>query len=130
MKSKILKNIHDSVKKLHKNKIVDSVTMRKFDELCLDIAEPLSKTAIKELRRREKVSQPVFAKFLNVSASTVKKWETGEKKPSGAALRLLQIVKDHGIAIIINDEEQVENDDLHSSYKKALVDSAVVHRSN
>lgn len=102
MKSKILKNIHDSVKNLHENEIVDTITMRKFDELCLDVAEPLSKTAIKELRRREQVSQPVFAKVLNVSASTVKKWESGEKKPSGIALRLLMIVKNYGINIIVN----------------------------
>ena len=40
MKSKILKNIHNSVKNLHKNQIVNNVTMRKFDALCLDATEP------------------------------------------------------------------------------------------
>lgn len=109
MKSKILKNIHNSVKTLHDHHIVDNVTMRKFDELCLDAAEPLSKTVIQEIRRREKVSQPVFAKFLNVSSSTVKKWESGEKRPSGAALRLLHIIKEHGIIIILNQNEEADS---------------------
>lgn len=45
---------------------------------------------IKKIRLPEKISQPVFASFLSVSPSTVKKWETGEKIPSGIALRLLK----------------------------------------
>lgn len=38
----------------------------------------LSPRQIKLLRLREKVSQPVFAAFLNITPSTIKKWETGE----------------------------------------------------
>ena len=98
---KILDMVHESAKSLHDAGIVDSLTMKKFDELCLPPAEPLSKTAIKQIRLREKMSQPIFAKCLNVSPSTIKQWETGEKKPNGAALRLLHIVQDHGLTIII-----------------------------
>ena len=36
---------------------------------------------IKALRERHRVSQPVFARYLNTSESTVEKWETGAKKP-------------------------------------------------
>ena len=39
------------------------------------------------------VSQAVFAKMLNVSKATAVSWERGHRKPSGAARRLLQIVK-------------------------------------
>ena len=46
------------------------------------------------------VSQPVFARYLNTSASTVKQWESGEKRPSGMALKLLSIVKKHGLEIL------------------------------
>jgi len=46
------------------------------------------------------VSQPVFARYLNTSESTVEKWETGAKKPSGAALKLLSIVQKHGLQIL------------------------------
>jgi putative transcriptional regulator len=46
------------------------------------------------------VSQPVLARYLNTSASTVKKWETGDKHPSGMALKLLSIVQKHGLEIL------------------------------
>jgi predicted transcriptional regulator len=38
------------------------------------------------------MSQGVFAKMLNVSAKTVQSWEQGERRPSQAALRLLQVI--------------------------------------
>ncbi len=50
---------------------------------------------IKRIRKYFKVSQPVFAKLLNVSAETVKAWEQGKRVPDGAALRLLEVVEDH-----------------------------------
>lgn len=50
-----------------------------------------------------KVSQSVFASFLNVGVSTVQKWESpkAEKRPSGAAAKLLQLVEARGIAALI-----------------------------
>jgi putative transcriptional regulator len=47
-----------------------------------------------------RVSQPVFARYLNTSESTVEKWETGAKKPSGMALKLLTVVQKHGLQIL------------------------------
>ncbi|MEA2760520.1 MAG: putative transcriptional regulator [Methylobacteriaceae bacterium] len=55
---------------------------------------------IKKLRESNHVSQPVFAHFLNTSESTVEKWETGAKRPSGMALRLLTIVQKHGLRVL------------------------------
>jgi putative transcriptional regulator len=46
---------------------------------------------IRRLRARLGTSQAVFARLLNVSTTTEIKWETGRRKPSGAALRLLDI---------------------------------------
>jgi putative transcriptional regulator len=60
----------------------------------------LSGRQIKALRERNNVSQPVFARYLNTSASTVKKWEAGDKQPSGMALKLLSIVEKHGLEIL------------------------------
>ncbi|HLF66478.1 MAG TPA: DNA-binding transcriptional regulator [Gammaproteobacteria bacterium] len=100
MPNKILDVVHNSVKSLHDAGIVNSTTMREFNELCLAAAEPLSKTAIKQIRLKEKVSQPIFAKYLNVHPSTVKQWESGEKRPSGPALRLLHVVEHHGLQVI------------------------------
>lgn len=55
---------------------------------------------IKRLREKNHVSQPVFARYLNTSESTVKQWETGAKRPSGIALKLLAIVQKHGLQIL------------------------------
>lgn len=50
---------------------------------------------VERLRARLRVSQPVFAAILNVPTVTAISWEKGRRKPSGAALRLLQIAKKH-----------------------------------
>jgi putative transcriptional regulator len=54
---------------------------------------------VKKIRQSQKVSQPVFARYLNTSKSTVEKWETGAQKPSGIALKLLTIVEKHGLDV-------------------------------
>jgi putative transcriptional regulator len=79
---------------------VDAKTMRQFKTFRLE--EPKSYTAyeIKRLRLREKASQAVFAKYLNTSISTVQKWEIGEKKPSGPALKLLDLVERKGLKVL------------------------------
>jgi len=51
----------------------------------------LPPSEIRKLRKRLGTSQAVFARLLNVSTTTEIKWETGRRKPSGAALRLLDI---------------------------------------
>jgi putative transcriptional regulator len=61
----------------------------------------LQPNAIKQLRTREKLSQAVFALVLNTSASTIQKWESGEKKPSGPSLKLLSILKNKGLEVLI-----------------------------
>jgi len=51
---------------------------------------------IKKIREVNNYSQSIFAKILNVSIKTVQSWESGQRVPSHAALRLLEIV-DKGI---------------------------------
>lgn len=51
---------------------------------------------IKMIREKNRYSQGVFAKVLNVSVKTVQSWESGQRNPSQATLRLLEIV-DKGI---------------------------------
>ena len=58
-------------------------------------APRFSDKAIRSLRTRMRLSQPVFADVLNVSAETVKSWEQGKNFPSGAAARLLQVAQKH-----------------------------------
>jgi DNA-binding transcriptional regulator YiaG len=52
-----------------------------------------SPAEIVELREARKLSRPLFAQILNVPVVTVRKWESGERLPSGAALRLLQVMR-------------------------------------
>ena len=98
--SRILKSVHKSIKGLHEAGIVDTFTMREFDSLCLPEAPIFDAKKIQKLRKRENVSQPVFAVFLNVSSSTVKKWEAGDIYPNGAAIRLLDIIDHYGLGVI------------------------------
>ncbi len=75
--------------------------MREYDALYLAITPTLSAAAIKQIREHACVSQSVFARYLNTSPSTVQKWETGQKNPSGMALKLLHIVEKHGLGLLV-----------------------------
>ncbi|HEU5280736.1 MAG TPA: DNA-binding transcriptional regulator [Gammaproteobacteria bacterium] len=101
MKKSILDVVHASAKGLFDIDLVDAKTMHTFDALCLPPVQKLSPREIKSIRLREKVSQPVFAEYLNASASTVKKWETGEKHPTGPALKLLNMVAHKGLRVLL-----------------------------
>lgn len=101
MKKSILEVVHESAKDLYNAGLMDVQTMRSFDAMCLPPVDKMSPTQIKRLRLREKLSQPVFAKYLNASPSTVKKWETGEKHPTGPALKLLNIVATKGLEALL-----------------------------
>jgi putative transcriptional regulator len=46
------------------------------------------------------VSQPVFAKVLNVSPKLVQAWEQGARKPNGASQRLLQVAEENGTYLV------------------------------
>jgi putative transcriptional regulator len=92
--------IHKSALALHGVGAIDKATMRKFDESCIAKTPTFEATQIKQIRERAKVSQPIFAMYLNTSESTIQKWEAGTKKPSGMALKLLDIVHKHGIGVL------------------------------
>ena len=79
---------------------IDQTTMRQFDETCLAVPKTLAPTQIKNIREQANVSQPVFARYLNTSESTVQKWESGSKQPSGMALKLLAVVQKHGLGVL------------------------------
>jgi putative transcriptional regulator len=85
---------------LHGVGAIDKQTMREFDDACLTPVEPLSPEAIRALREREHLSQPVFARYLNVSRNLVSDWERGVKRPGGPALRLLTVIEKKGIQAI------------------------------
>jgi putative transcriptional regulator len=99
-KSKILKEIHEMTSEMHKAGVINEITMRKFDALCLPTVHELKPKDIKKIREKAHVSQAVFAAYLNTSVSTVQKWEIGEKKPSGIALKILNLIEAKGLEIL------------------------------
>jgi putative transcriptional regulator len=92
--------IHETMEALHEVEAVDKQTMRQFDDACLTPVHPLTSEEIRIIREREHVSQSVFAHYLNVTTGLISKWERGEKKPSGASLKLLLIVDKRGLSSI------------------------------
>ena len=99
-RSRIAEAVHRTVEDMFEVGTIDQATMRHFDESCLVKPAPMPPKQIKKIRQRQKVSQPVFARYLNTSESTIEKWESGAKKPSGIALKLLSIVEKHGLQIL------------------------------
>lgn len=92
--------IHSSASALYKVGVMSKTTMRGFDVACLAAPAEIKPQQIKKIRERNHVSQPIFARYLNTSESTVQKWETGAKRPSGMALRLLAVIQKHGLAVL------------------------------
>ena len=92
--------IHETMAALHEIGAIDKQTMRRFDDACLTPIRPLKPKEIRAIRERERVSQSVFANYLNVTSSLVSKWERGEKRPSGASLKLLSLVEKKGLAAV------------------------------
>ena len=100
-KSRILEEMHETARGLHTVGLIDKRRMREFDALChLDVNE-IPPQSIKALRERARVSQAVFAAILNTSLSTVQKWETGDKRPSGPSLKLLNLIERKGLEVVI-----------------------------
>jgi putative transcriptional regulator len=99
-RSDALASIHETMEVLHEVGAIGNQTMREFDDSCLTPVEPLSPEAIRALREREHLSQPVFARYLNVSKNLVSDWERGIKRRGGPALRLLTVIEKKGIQAI------------------------------
>lgn len=97
---RLFETAHNMACGLYDAGVIDSTTMREYDALCLPPVKDLSANEIKKIRLHERVSQAVFAKFLNTSTSTVRQWEQGDKHPRGTSLKLLNLVADKGLEIL------------------------------
>ena len=99
-RSDALAAVHETMEALHEIGAIDKQTMRDFDDACLTPVRVYTPEEIRSIRLRENLSQPVFARYLNVSKNLVSDWERGVKKPGGPALRLLTIVEKKGLQAI------------------------------
>jgi putative transcriptional regulator len=99
-RSDALRSVHKTVEGLHRIGLVDKKTMHRFDDSCLTTVEELRPKDIVAIRKRAGVSQGVFARHLNVAPTLVSQWERGERHPSGAAAKLLSLIKHKGLDAI------------------------------
>lgn len=99
-KSEILEMAVELAAGLHQVGAIDKATLREIEDFALPMVPPFSAEDIRAIRERNRVSQPVFAIYLNVGRSTVAQWEQGKKSPSGPAARLLDLVARKGLRVI------------------------------
>ena len=99
--SEILDMAHDMAHDLHEIGAMDGITMRVMDRICVPKKPSFTAVKIKSIRAKTRMSQPVFALFLNVGVTTVSQWEQGKKSPGGASARLLDVIDRKGIEAII-----------------------------
>ena len=74
--------------------------MRAFDEACLTPVQVFGPAEITALREREGASRAAFARHLNVSVQVVERWESGDRQPKGASLKLLTLIARDGLAAV------------------------------
>lgn len=99
--SEIIESLRTDLGLLEASGAVTKATLRDFDALFPPPVRALSASDIKRLRESLHVSQPVFALHLHTSPSTIRKWEQGETRPSGPALKLLNIVATKGLGALL-----------------------------
>ena len=95
-------NIIDAMLETAHDLGLSQVTIKEIEELGLSTVEELDPSEIKAMRSKEKLSQSVMAKILNVTPSTYQKWERGAVHPRGSNLKLLRLAYDHGIGYIMH----------------------------
>ncbi len=99
--SNIQATINDIAYGLHRVNIIDKKTLRELTDD--DLPEIIEYTGeeIQLLRKKQKLSQAVFAKYLNVSPAIIRSLEQGTRHAHGAILKLLNIVNKHGIDALV-----------------------------
>ncbi len=101
-KSKVLVAVHEMALDSHEAGVIDNITMKEFDVLCLPPVKEYTPLEIQRLRQRKlHCSQEVLAMYLNTNKSSVQKWERGARKPSGPVMRLLNLLETKGLEAII-----------------------------
>jgi len=101
MRESIPKSITNTAKDLNKSGLIDDITMRNIQNLCLPEVQEYSPEKIVSIRKKFRLSQAALASIFNISPSTVQKWEQGNKKPTGASKKLLDIIERKGLEGLI-----------------------------
>ena len=101
MRESVSKSITNTIQDLYKSGLVDEITMKNIESLCLPEIKEFTPERIRSMRKKFKLSQNALARLLNVNFSTVQKWEQGLKKPNGSSRKLLDLIERKGIEVLI-----------------------------
>ena len=94
MRSDMREAIGETVQGLVNLGLPTTFTKKQLDELGVIVSKvEISPVHIQEIRKKTRLSQIVFAKVLNVSASAVRQWEQGKRSPSGSTKVLLELLQ-------------------------------------
>lgn len=105
---RLTRELLETARDMHKSGLMtkvarDKITMRHLGSS--DIGEAVTATIsgadIRAIRERARLSQAVFARFLNVSPGYVSQLERGDKTPTGPALVLLNVIRRKGLNAIL-----------------------------
>ena len=101
MRNTIAESIVNTVNDLNNSGVVDEITMKNIQSLCLPKVKEYTPEKIVSIRKRLKLSQAALASIFNTSPSTVQKWEQGHKRPTGASRKLLDIIERKGLEALV-----------------------------
>ncbi len=99
--SNVQDTINDLAHGLYNAEIIDKKTLRNITDEDLPVLNEYTGEEIQMLRKKQKLSQSVFAKYLNVSPAMIRSLEQGQRHAHGAILKLLNIVDRHGISGLV-----------------------------
>ena len=100
-KSEISAAIHETASGLYQIGLMSEDDMRELDALCLAPVEKLAPEQIRAVREQSNASPIVFARHLNVTPKLIEQWESGQRKPTGPALKLRHLVKNKGLDCLV-----------------------------
>jgi putative transcriptional regulator len=104
---RLTKELLETAKGMHGTGIMDDAAYEKITMRHLGrgaeapAATPITGEDIRAIREQAHMSQAVFAKYLNLTVGYVSQLERGAKRPTGAALVLLNVIRRKGIEAIL-----------------------------
>jgi putative transcriptional regulator len=104
--SRLAEALVETAAGMHKAGLLDNgayekITMRHLGPEGAPKVAPITGKQIRTMRERARLSQAVFARYLNVTVGYVSQLERGAKRPTGAALALLNVIKRKGLEAIL-----------------------------
>lgn len=104
--NRITKELLETARGMHKvgifdDKTYEKITKRHLGKEKLLEMEPITSDEIRSIREREHISQAVFANYLNLTVGYISQLERGIRRPSGAVLAMLNVVRHKGLNAIL-----------------------------